>query len=286
MEVRIEYMMPREIDAAMAACPTLFMPLGTVEWHGLHNITGVDALKAHALCVQAAQRGGGLVHPPLYGGVGGLDEPHTFIFDPENSMGSTLLRPWLEQACREAHRLGFKAVIMLTGHYGAAQQIAVREAAVRMSKVLGIPILGTPEYFLALAQEYYGDHAAFFETSIMMHLYPDRVDLSRLGEEPHQGVGGRDPKQFATAEDGKRFCEAIIGRLTHLAWDMPSWDEAKRLAFIGAEEALVNRQMALAGSGAGIWRGWRKIPKGAFNKYPELLTGGDFGAVEALCKEL
>ena len=47
-------------------------------------------------------------------------------------------------------RDGFKAIIILTGHYGAAQQIIVREAAVRMSRALAVPVLGTPEYWLAL----------------------------------------------------------------------------------------------------------------------------------------
>lgn len=286
MEVRLEYLMPREVEAAMAACPTLFAPLGTIEWHGLHNILGVDAVKAHELCVRAAQVGRGLVHPPLFGGVGGLDEPHTFIFDPENSMGSALLRPWLEQFCREAKRNGFRAVIILTGHYGAAQQIAVREIAVRMTKVLDIPILGTPEYFLALDEAYYGDHAAFFETSIMMHLFPDRVDLSRLAEEPYRGVHGKDPKRFATIEEGKRFCEAIIRRLASLARDMPTWDDAARARFVQAEEALLNRQMTLAGPDSDIWTAWRNIAKGVLNSYPELLASGQFEEIIALAAEL
>jgi creatinine amidohydrolase len=44
MEVRLEYLMPREVEAAMTACPTLFIPLGTIEWHGLHNVVGLDAV--------------------------------------------------------------------------------------------------------------------------------------------------------------------------------------------------------------------------------------------------
>lgn len=286
MEVRLEYLMPKEVEAAMAACPTLFMPLGTIEWHGVHNIIGLDAVKAHELCMRAAQQGGGLVHPPLFGGVGGLSEPHTFIFEPEDSLGGTLVRLWLEQGCREAARNGFKAVILLTGHYGAAQQIAVRETAVRMTKILKIPVLGTPEYFLGLDQQYYGDHAAFFETSIMMHLFPDRVDINRLGTPPYQGVGGRDPKQFATTEDGKRICEAIILRLKHLAWTMPAWDEAARARFVHAEETLVNRQLALAGSGQAIWTAWRNIGQGVFNQYPEFLAAARFEEIEKLTEKL
>ena len=83
-EVRLEFLRPREIEEARAACPTIFQPLGTIEWHGVHNVVGVDAVKAHALCVRAAQKGGGVVSPALYGGVGGLNEPHTFIMDPED----------------------------------------------------------------------------------------------------------------------------------------------------------------------------------------------------------
>ena len=142
-EVRLEFLKPKEIDRARALCPTIFQPLGTIEWHGLHNVVGVDAVKAHALCIRAAQKGGGLVCPALYGGVGGLSEPHTFILDAENSVYSYFLRPWLEQLCREFKRDGFKAIIILTGHYGAAQQIVVRETAVRMSRALAMPILGT-----------------------------------------------------------------------------------------------------------------------------------------------
>lgn len=287
MEVRLEFLMPREIDRAKRACPTLFLPLGTIEWHGLHNVVGLDALKAHALCVRAAQQDGGLVHPPLYGGVGGLDEPHTFVFDPEHSLESRYLRSWVEKLCWEGHRNGFKAIIVLTGHYGAGQQMAVREAAVRMSKVLNIPVLGTPEYFLALDQEYYGDHAAFFETSLMMYLYPELVDVNRLGEPPYQGVGGRDPKKYATAEDGERFSRAIIGRLGTMARCMPAWDRETLMRFVRAEEALVTRQMTLAGGGgATAWTAWRHIGKGAFNAYPQLLAEGRFEEIEVLVENL
>jgi creatinine amidohydrolase len=182
---------------------------------------GVDAVKAHALCVRAAEKGGGLVAPALYGGVGGMNEPHTFVMEPEDSVFSNLLRPWLEQLCREMARDGFRAIIILTGHYGAAQQIVVRETAVRMSRVLGIPVLGTPEYILAMDVGYTGDHGAWGETSLMMHLYPDTVDLSRLGDPPHKGVGGRDPKE-SSAEDGRLITDTIVSRLAALSQKMPT----------------------------------------------------------------
>lgn len=285
METRFEFMMPREIEAAMAACPTLYIPLGTIEWHGLQNIVGLDALKAHRLCVLAAETGGGIVHPPVYGGVGGLDEPHTIIMDPEECLESNYLRPWIEKMCAEACRLGFRAVLLLTGHYGAAQQIIVREAAVRMTRVLDIPVLGTPEYILALDEGYYGDHAAFFETSLMMHLHPGDVDVSRLGESPHQGVYGGDPRQ-ASAEDGKRLSDVIVARLAQLATAMPQWDTATREGFARAEAALVGRQLELAASRVDVWKAWRNMEQGVLDGYPGMLVEERFEEIAALAQKL
>lgn len=282
-EVRLEFLRPREIEEAQAACPTIFQPLGTIEWHGVHNVVGVDAVKAHALCARAAQKGGGVVSPTLYGGVGGLNEPHTFIMDPEDNVFSRLLRPWLEQLCREMARDGFRAIIILTGHYGAAQQIVVRETAVRMSRALAIPVLGTPEYWLALDVGYMGDHAAWGETSLMMHLFPDTVDLSRLGNPPYQGVGGRDPKE-SSAEDGRRMTETIVSRLATLAQKMPTWSQETLDRFVEAESALVEKQLSAPRGKNAVWTAWRNLSM--VRDYGKLLADGEFEAIQAAVAKL
>jgi len=284
-EVRLEWMMPAEINAAMTQCSTLFQPLGTIEWHGLHNVVGLDALKAQMLCIRAAQAGGGVVAPPLFGGVGGLDEPHTFVMEPENDIHSILVRSWVEKLCREAVRQGFKAIIILTGHYGAAQQMVIRDVAMRQSRALGIPVLGTPEYFLALDKGYLGDHAAWGETALMLHLAPKKVDLSRLGNPPYQGVGGRDPKQ-ATPADGRLLSETICERLASLSRQMPQWDTATLRDFIDAESALVSRQMLLAASEKNVWAGWRNIGKGVISAYGQLLVERKFKEIVELTQKL
>ncbi|HOV77880.1 MAG TPA: creatininase family protein [Sedimentisphaerales bacterium] len=282
-EVRLEFLRPREIEKTRDACATIFQPLGTIEWHGVHNVVGVDAVKAHALCVRAAQKGGGVVSPPLYGGVGGMNEPHTFIMDPENDVFSRLLRPWLEQLCREMARDGFKAILILTGHYGAAQQIVVRETAVRMSRALGIPVLGTPEYWLALDEGYMGDHAAWGETSLMMHLFPETVDLSRLGHPPYQGVGGRDPKE-SSAADGRRLTEAIVSRLATLSKKMPQWSHETLDRFVEAEAALVAKQLAAPRGKDVVWAAWRNL--GVMRDYGRLLAEEKFDAIQAAVAKL
>lgn len=283
-EVRLELLRPDQIDSIQTLCPTVFQPLGTIEWHGVHNVVGVDAVKAHALCVRAAQSGGGLVAPALFGGVGGLDQPHTFVMEPENSVFSNLLRPWLEQLCCEMARDGFKAVIILTGHYGAAQQIVVRETAVRMSRALGIPVLGTPEYLLAIDVNYTGDHAAWGETSLMMHLFPSTVDLSLLGDPPYRGVGGRDPKQ-SSAKDGKLLTDTIVSRLAVLAKAMPTWDYPTLDKFIEAEAALVAMQLSAPRGRDKVWAAWKNVAS-AMRDYGKNLAEGRFDLIKAAISRL
>ncbi len=283
-EVRLEFLHPKELEEAKAVCGTIFQPLGTIEWHGVHNVLGLDAVKAHALCLRAAQKGGGVVAPPLFGGVGGLNQPHTFIMDPEDDVFSQHLRPWLEQLCREMARSGFRAIIILTGHYGAAQQIVVRETAVRMSRALGLPVLGTPEYWLALDVGYTGDHAAWGETSLMMHLFPATVDLTRLGNPPYQGVGGRDPKE-STAEDGRRIAETIVSRLATLAQKMPTWNHETLDRFIDAEATLVARQLSAPRGKKQIWTAWSNVAT-AMRDYGKQLAEERFDEIKASVAKL
>ena len=67
-KVRYEEMLPHEVVAARNANPIAYLPIGTVEWHGLQNALGLDTLKARSLCERAAAQGGGLVMPPLWWG--------------------------------------------------------------------------------------------------------------------------------------------------------------------------------------------------------------------------
>ncbi|MDP6041205.1 MAG: creatininase family protein [Candidatus Latescibacteria bacterium] len=283
--VQWELMLPEEFRAAMAALPVCFMPLGTVEWHGEHDALGLDSIKAHALCVRAAEKvGGGIVHPPLYGGMGGLNQPATVKIEGEQSWENAYLRPWLERLCSEFHRLDFKAVIMITGHYGHNQQIVVREAAVRMSERLQIPVLGTPEYWLAHDAGYLGDHAGIGETSLLWHLHPDLVAIDRIDNDPVYSKGDRI-KNGSSPELGKKYADLIIDRLATLARAMPSWDSEKLRGFIRAERALVSAQVS-GWRNEAPWAAWNGIRQGEHTGYGQLLVDEDFKGVEKLAEQL
>jgi len=89
---------------------------------------------------------------------------------------------------------------------------------------------------LAIDVKYTGDHAAWGETSLMMHLYPDTV-TSHGWRAPSQGRRRARPRE-SSAEDGRLIAEIIVARLATLAKNMPAWDQKKLDRFIDAEAAL------------------------------------------------
>ncbi|MEC9259311.1 MAG: creatininase family protein [Candidatus Poribacteria bacterium] len=282
--VQWERMLPAEFRLAFEKLPVVFLPLGTVEWHGEHDALGLDALKAHALCIRAAKKSGGIVHPPLYGGMGGLNKPATVKMEPENSWENYLLRPWLEKMCSEFHRLGFKAIIMLTGHYGHNQQIVVREVATRMTERLQVSVLGIPEYWLALDAGYLGDHAGIGETSLLWHLEPDLVAIDRIKIDPDYGKDGVI-ESGSSPELGKKYADLIITRLASLAQSMPGWNAEKRDAFAQAENAILSAQLR----GWRLqrpWAAWQNIHLEDVTDYSRLLVGEQFEKISILSKKL
>lgn len=72
-------------------------------------------------------------------------------------------------------------------------------------------IIALLEYELASDLGYWGDHTAKWETSIIMYLRPELVDMSRLTD--LLGVDGEDPRVYASRELGERVVELIVRRL-------------------------------------------------------------------------
>ena len=280
-----ELLLPHQYRERFAGLPVAFLPLGTVEWHGEHNALGLDALKAHALCVMAARlAGGGIVHPPLYGGMGGLDKPATVILEGEYTWDNHVLRPFLERLCMEFHRLGFKAIVILTGHYGHNQQIVVREAAVRMSERLRIPVFGLPEYFLAQDAGYLGDHAGIGESSLLLYLYPELSAMDRIGDDPDYGAD--DAILDGTSRElGRRYAERISGRLAELAKAAPGWDEATLDRYIAAERNMLSAQVK-GWRTREPWAAWKRMFSGEITDYAELLASERFEEISALSRRL
>ncbi len=256
-KVRFEEMFPWEVAAAMAEAPLCYLPLGTLEWHGEHAAVGLDALKAHEICVRAAERSGGLVVPPIYwstdwredlpegdyltGGIERGERYHVpgnmFWVRPET------FRNLLLDAYEAMRRRGFRAIVVLSGHWSIEHNIAAIRATGeefrRAHPATGWLLLTDQEVVPDL--HYPVEHAAGGETSLLMAIRPDLValdktfetddslrpyyaneqaHLSRRRETPHKYIGvdpavtdaSNDP-EAATTERGVALLEAIVERV-------------------------------------------------------------------------
>lgn len=67
--VQYELLRPSEVKSLQKKCPVVYIPVGSLEWHGVQNPLGTDGLKAHAICCEATLRYGGVVLPTLFLGI-------------------------------------------------------------------------------------------------------------------------------------------------------------------------------------------------------------------------
>jgi len=216
--VQMQYLRPRQLEEALRRFPVVYVPFGLIEWHGRHLPLGNDALKSHAILVKCAEQFGGVVYPPVYFPysryVKGSDELH-----PEEAEWKIAMLTALFDRIKA---MGTRVIIGVSGH-NVPQQIAwinrALEPVVADGTVAGV---GLWEITLSWCEESRSDHAAKWETSNMMFLYPEHVDMTELGKgplapnmQPPDGIGGLDPRIHASVEVGRRNVElaaSAIGR--------------------------------------------------------------------------
>ncbi len=186
-EVRAEYLAPVELEAAVAAYPVAYLPLGTLEFHSSHLPIGLDALNAHGLCIGAAQARGGIVLPPIYQGIGGghSDYPWTIMMTSEEALRSNV-----EQTLAKLEQFGFRVGVVFTGHF-ADEQLALIDSiagewsnnSVHTMQVLAMGVNRCETAPLA------PDHAGIFETTLLHSFWPELVHVHRLpSQTEHPGT--------------------------------------------------------------------------------------------------
>lgn len=231
-EVQFERMRPHQIRQCRQRADVAFLPLAALEWHGVQSPVGTDALKAHGVCCAAAERlGGGAVFPSLVWGLprdsfyvgtssslGDIAKPMASALgtDVERLVGTgshggmdvqeqwlfyqRLLRMSLEQIAG----FGFRSIYICCGHNPLihwARPVAITFA--RATRMAGLPVTVDfgGEYDAAGLR---GDHGGKWETSLMMAIDPNTVNLGEIERHSeYQGVGCGSDAVESTRQQGQ-----------------------------------------------------------------------------------
>jgi len=238
---RLELLRPSEIVAEMKQRPLIFLPVGPLEWHGPHLPLGTDPLIAHAVALRVAAQVGGVVLPALFCGterertpqllrhlgfqgdewIIGMDFPANILkslYFPEEFL-AIHLRETLELLVQQGYRL----IVIVNGH-GATNQL---ETVDRLSVEFTGRGLATVLWLSAWskAEQAASDpgHAGGDETSQVMAVYPEAVDLSELPPLPQplrnidwaivdgQTFDGHPTPDFTTRDDPRVNTSATHG---------------------------------------------------------------------------
>ncbi len=221
--IRFERSLPHQVRDVISDCPIAYVPLGALEWHGEHSALGLDGIKAEWICRRAAERTGGVLFPTVYwGAFNTMPFPFTFAFSKR------AFRKQLRKTLTSLAGWGFTSIVLLSGHYPTALITMLRRECRKISRRKKIGALGIPEQALTLDRGYLGDHAALWETSILMAIDESLVDLDRLPEDGgdlwqrslRHGIEGIYPRGAAAAEKGREILDLIVERLAEAATAM------------------------------------------------------------------
>lgn len=171
----------REVEQYLQQDKTILIPVGATEIHGAHAPLNTDWLISAEVCQRVAERQGWLVAPPLpYGLSGGWKGRAGLAY----VMPTTLLAV-VRDLCTSLAEAGFRHMAFVNGHLPNHRPLVM--ACLEASGVLpeGCMCYGVSywdglkpeqvEEFLSLRV---GLHANVGETSVVMAIRPDLVDLA------------------------------------------------------------------------------------------------------------
>lgn len=226
------YMNRDEVSAAIQEFPVAVLPLGATEQHGHHMPLGVDAFLAEGIARRICENTGALLLPTV---------PFGYSWVWRDIAGTVSLREknverLIKDVGHSLRRYGIKLLVLVNGHdaNSSAMKYATRDLIdeVDMSVLyLFYPDLEQVRVKYCNSPPWYGIvHACEFETSLMLALKPELVDLGKavkeyppkpnlygksaisLGDLSKSGVFG-DPT-LATKEKGEKMLEEFVLGMT------------------------------------------------------------------------
>ena len=148
----------------------IIIPLGSIEQHGPHLPISTDIIIAEYLAYKISKKLSTYVLPGIPYGV---SYEHRPLFNI--SISNELLGQLLSQICISLSENGFKSIFILNGHHGnmGVLQYVPQNVGRIDSKVNVFGI----NYWHFIGREF--DHAGFVETSIMLDVRPELVQMQK-----------------------------------------------------------------------------------------------------------
>jgi creatinine amidohydrolase/Fe(II)-dependent formamide hydrolase-like protein len=215
---RMELLRPSQLLEFTRDNSIVFVPAGIYEWHEAQNPMGTDTLKMQEIAFRTARLTGGVVHMPVYTGVGafyGQTEalPHGGInFEEE------FVKEYLLKLCRQLESLGFQLIVLLYGHTNQGNINAYEGAADEYMRIgdTKAKVVAFNDVNPAVKYRYkYKDHAAKWETSFMMAAHPEAICMEEI-DPAHGEWWGLDPSIHASPAEGERMYSLIAMELARL----------------------------------------------------------------------
>jgi creatinine amidohydrolase len=175
-----------EVEAFLKKHHTVIIPTGATEQHGPHGPLLTDVLIPQEIARRIAPQIGAVVAPPINYA---LSYPHVGFTGLVHIRIPTFMA-LIDDLCASFAASGFKRIVFLNGHYDNTYAIAYgcATAAEKLPKdVKAFPV----NYWDALTAEEMGEflglknglHANFAETSAVLRINPDLVDMDRANAE-------------------------------------------------------------------------------------------------------
>jgi creatinine amidohydrolase len=195
-----------EWQRRIAAGATIFLPVGATEQHGPHLPLNVDVILPTGVCERVARAVGGLVAPTL--AYGYKSQPRSGggqAFPGTTSLDAYTLALTLRDVVRDLGTQGVRRLVIVNGHFeNAWPTVEGLDLGLRELRRDGIADLQAMrlEYWDFVRPETLGrlfpggfpgtelEHASLLETSLMLLLRPDLVEMDLV---PSDG-----PAQFPT----------------------------------------------------------------------------------------
>ena len=175
-----------EVEAFLAKHHTVIIPVGATEQHGPHGPLATDVLIPVEVARRVAPQIGAVVAPPLSYA---LSYPHVGFTGMVHIRIPTFMA-LIEDLCASFAHIGFKRLVFLNGHYDNTYAIAYAcaNAAERLPKdVQAFPVNYWDAFTESDIAEFSGLknglHANLGETSAVMAINPDLVDLEKANAE-------------------------------------------------------------------------------------------------------